>query len=313
MTSPSQPYDRSRSRTDIAREALGPLSLGERILLAFVKHPADVKVVSDYEAPTEAYTVDSALRVFDLAFPGFRGELEGKRVLDYGCGDGFQSIAVAKAGATSVQGVDISKARLGFARELKEKTGQENVEFAERISGTHDVVLSQDAFEHFVAPEENLMEMKAALAPGGRIFATFGPPWYAPFGHHMGFFVKLPWINLLFSEKTVYRIRSLYRTDGATGYHPDLNKMTVKRFEALIKRCGLRKESCVYRVVKDVTFLSKLPLLRELFINQIDVVLVPTGSPQDVLVPQADSRAPATPKPQENTEPRRMSETPQSA
>lgn len=306
MTAPSKRYDRSRSRTAIAREVLGPLSLGERILLAFVKHPADVKIVSDYEAPTEAHTVDTALKVFKVAFPGFEDELKGKRVLDYGCGDGFQSIAAARAGATNVLGVDISKPRLGFARELLSETGETNVKFAERITGTHDVVLSQDAIEHFVAPDENLAEMKAALAPGGRIFATFGPPWYAPFGHHMGFFVKMPWLNIFFSEKTVYRVRSLYRTDGATGYHPDVNKMTIKKFEALIKRCGLRAEKCTYRVVKDLPLISKVPLLRELFINQIDVVLVPTGTQKDVLVPQAA----AAPPTQEKTEPRRVGETP---
>ena len=285
MSDPSNPYDRKQSRTAIAKSVLGRLSLGERLLLAVSKHPADVPVVSDYEQPTDAWTVETALTSFEVAFPEFREHCAGKSVLDYGCGDGFQSIAVARAGAKKVVGVEISEARLGFAQELLKKIGLDNVEFTRDINGAHDIVLSLNAIEHFVAPEENLLEMKAALAPGGRIFATFGPPWLAPFGHHMNFFTKVPWLNLLFSEKTVYRIRSLYRTDGATGYYPDVNKMTVKRFEALLKRCGLRAEKCVYRVVRDLPLVAKVPLLRELLINQIDVILVPEHDDAEVLIP----------------------------
>ncbi len=289
MSPSSHPHDRSRSRYAIARDVLGRLTLGERMLIALSKHPADVAIVSDYEEPTDAWTVETALETFDVAFPSFRESLRGKRVLDYGCGDGFQSVAAAKAGAREVLGVDISEARLGFARDLKRVNGADNVEFAKRISGTYDVVLSLDAIEHFVAPEENMLEMKSALTKGGRIFATFGPLWFAPFGHHMNFFARVPWLNLLFSEKTVYRVRSIYRTDGHTSYIPDLNKMTVKKFEALIEHCGLRPEKLVYRVVKDLPLVAKVPFLRELLINQIDVVLVPAEVNQEVLVPQPAS------------------------
>ena len=47
--------------------------------------------------------------------------------------------------------------------------------FTEAATGEFDVVTSLNAVEHFVRPEDNLREMLAALAPGGKIYVTFGP------------------------------------------------------------------------------------------------------------------------------------------
>lgn len=259
----------------VADAALGRMSLGERLLLKLSKHPHDVEVVSDYGQPDDRWNLDNALSNFEEAFPGFRDAVKGKRVLDYGCGDGFQAVALAQAGADEVVGVEVSQARLRNAVKLAESAQCKNVEFSESFEGRFDAVISLDAIEHFVKPEENLREMAAALAPGGRIYATFGPLWLAPFGHHMHFFTPAPWINIVFSERTVYRIRSLYRTDGYTTYSPDLNQMTVKKFESLVEKCGLRFEHRRYRTIKDLPVVSRLPLARELFVNQVDAVLVP--------------------------------------
>ncbi|QDV05217.1 Ubiquinone biosynthesis O-methyltransferase [Planctomycetes bacterium Poly30] len=275
---------------ELARRTLGKLSLGERLLLWLSRHPEDVEVVSDYEAPGAAWTVDNALQPFEAVFPGFRDAIRGKRVLDYGCGDGFQAIALARAGAADVVGVEVSQARLRHARALAGETRTEGVEFTEKAEGRFDVVISLDAVEHFLEPEENLREMVAALTPEGRVFVTFGPLWFAPFGHHMHFFAPWPWLNLLFSERTVYRIRSLYRKDGATTYAPDLNRMTVKKFRSLLKSSGVRVESLRYGTVKDLPIVAHIPLLRELFVNQANAVL---GRNLDEVIPHA---APATAK-----------------
>ncbi len=251
------------------------MSFAERMLLRLSKHPHDVKIVADYEAPDDRWNLGNALSSFEKAFPGFGQEIQGKRVLDYGCGDGFQSVALAVAGAKAVVGAEVSDARLRNADELAATLGATNVEFTRKAQGTFDAVISLDAVEHFVSPEDNLREMASSLGPGGKIYVTFGPPWYAPFGHHMHFFTRAPWINLFFSERTVYRIRSLYRTDNFRTYAPDLNQMTIAKFERLLKRCGLRAESCRYRTVMDLPMVNRIPILRELFINQVDAVIVP--------------------------------------
>lgn len=262
------------SKQSIARAALGRMSLAERLLLRLSKHPKDVEIVADYETPDDRWNLDNALSVFETAFPGFSAQVKGKRILDYGSGDGFQAVALGLLGAKEVVGAEISHARIRMSKELAASTGTTNVEFTTQATGQFDAVTSLDAVEHFIRPEDNLREMASSLAPGGKIYVTFGPPWFAPFGHHMHFFVRVPWINLIFSERTVYRIRSLYRRDGFTTYSPDLNRMTIRKFERLVRQCGLRAETCRYRTIKDAPLISRIPILRELFINQVDAVLV---------------------------------------
>ncbi|WP_375203194.1 class I SAM-dependent methyltransferase [Hyphococcus sp.] len=267
-----------RGKFDIAAERLGPLSFGERLLLALSDHPDDVDKTSNYEAPTRQWTVESALAQLEEAFPGFTESVKGKRVLDYGCGDGFQSVALAKAGAAQVLGVEIEANRRAHGQSLASKEGVNNVSFAETVSGDFDMVISLNAMEHFIQPTENLREMKRGLAPGGRIYLSFGPLWMAPYGHHMHFFTRAPWINLLFSERAVFRIRGLYRDDGAASWSPGMNRMTVARFERLVAECGLVPVRRRDRTAANLPLVSAIPGLREFFVNIIDAELAPAGS-----------------------------------
>ncbi|GJL95715.1 MAG: hypothetical protein DHS20C05_21200 [Hyphococcus sp.] len=263
-----------RSKYDIAKDLLGPLSLTEQLLLFWSKHPDDVDKTSNYELATDQWTVGSALDPFHEAFPKFEDAIRGKAVLDYGCGDGFQSVAMSQLGAAKVLGVEIEQNRRDHAAKLAAEMRASNVSFAEKISGAFDVIVSLNAMEHFVRPEENINEMAAALSPRGKIYLTFGPLWKAPYGHHMHFFTSAPWINLLFPEKSVFRIRRLYRDDNATSYEPDLNGMTIARFHDLVDRAGLKVETIRYRASGNLPLISKIPLLREYLTNIIDAVLV---------------------------------------
>lgn len=262
-----------RSKFSIAKEKLGALSLAERLLLALSKHPDDVDKTSGYEKPTTQWTVETALSQLTTAFPNFVSEIQGKRVLDYGCGDGFQSVAMAKAGAGEVLGVEIDGNRRAHAMSLAGRERVQNVAFDNSVSGHFDIAVSLNAMEHFTAPEENLREMKNALAPGGRIYLSFGPLWLAPYGAHMYFFTPVPWVNVFFSEAAVFRIRSLYRDDGEATYEPNLNRMTVSAFEKLIAREGLCASRCFYHAVQGLPLVSQLPGVRELVVNQVDAVL----------------------------------------
>ncbi len=92
----------------------------------------------------------------------------------------------------------------------------------------------------------------------------------------MQVFTLLPWVNLLFSEKTVMKVRSRYRSDGAIKYEDvesGLNKMTVKRFERIIQSSNLSVESYFLRGFKNWHFLTHFPLLRELFTQQVGCIL----------------------------------------
>jgi hypothetical protein len=119
--------------------------------------------------------------------------------------------------------------------------------------------------------------MKRLLAPGGVVMITFCPPWFAPYGSHMHFFTKVPWVNLLFSERTVMSVRSRFRADGAKRYEDvemGLNRMTIRKFERIIAASGMTVAWRQYVCVKKLNALSRVPLVRELFINVASCVLV---------------------------------------
>lgn len=255
------------------------MTFGERLLLRFSKPVATVR--AEHPSP---WSVATALELLDRVYPGFQQAIRGRDVVDFGCGRGYQTVAMAEAGARSVLGLDIVPNCLADAQLLAEKHGvQERVEFrSEPPADTHfDVVVSQNSMEHFPEPLFALRQMAAILRANGMIFVTFGPPWLAPFGHHCHYFAPIPWLNLLFRERVVMNVRARYVHDGATRYEDvtgGLNRMTVRKFEQLVHRARLTVEQEGYDVVKKLpSSVTRVPILRELLINRVSVVLRPAA------------------------------------
>ena len=253
-------------------------TLSEKLLLRLSTQP---KAIESYSDPLDPVT---ALKTFRAEFPDFDELIRGKKVVDFGCGFGFQATAIALAGAQSVLGLEMEPEKVEFATEQARKAGlASKVRFQTKINlsdyGQFDVILSQDAMEHFSQPKEVLEEMTRLLKPGGLLLMTFGPPWYAPYGAHMQYFVKVPWVHLLFSEKTIMKVRSRFRNDNATRYSEvpgGLNQMTLSRFERLVAHSGLKIRSNRYRCVRKMSWSAKLPGVRELMVNNVSVKLTKT-------------------------------------
>lgn len=256
------------------------MKFAERSLLALSRKPGS----GDYiEGQLERQTDGTALRLLERVYPDLRDIITGKSVVDFGCGQGCQAIALARKGAYRVVGVDSNSRTLAKARNMLSKTNlQDKVHFVEKLPAhlkeQFDIVISQNSMEHFPDPAAVLAEMISILKVNGRLIITFGPPWYAPYGSHMHFFSKVPWINIWFSEKTVMTVRSLFRNDGATRYEEvesGLNKMSVSKFERIVReampQCHVIYKK--YECVKGLDFLGNIPFMRELFINHISYVL----------------------------------------
>ena len=94
-------------------------------------------------------------------------------------------------------------------------------------------------------------------------------------------FTRLPWVSLLFHERTVMNVRSRYRSDGARRYEDvegGLNRMSVTRFERLMRESGLQIQSLRLFPVKGLPVVSRLPIVRELMTAAASCVLQRTSS-----------------------------------
>ena len=203
----------------IRRDKKNGLNFSGRLLLFLSRKPGS----DDYPSGKEEWDLDGALSLLCRVFPNFMARFVGKEILDLGCGLGYQAVALARNGARYVLGIDTNEKRLAEARDLARKFGLERqVEFADRLEDRckrrFDMVISQNSMEHYPDPLKTLEEMRWALNQDGSLLITFGPPWYAPYGSHMHFFTKVPWVNIFFDEKTVMKVRAYFRSDGATRY-----------------------------------------------------------------------------------------------
>lgn len=213
------------------------------------------------------------LALLRAEYPNLAELVTAKSLLDFGCGHGDQAVALATAYGCRVTGLDTNLQALSAARDRYGSLAR----FADRLDGEQfDVVASQDAMEHFPDPKEALEAMLAAVRPGGVVLITFGPPWWSPWGSHMHFFCRLPWVNVLFPERAVMAVRARYRSDGARRYEEvesGLNKMSLEKFERLTDRPDMQIESRRYTAVKGLNVLTSLPVLRELMTNRVSVVI----------------------------------------
>lgn len=249
--------------------------IGTFVLQAISRSPSS----ADYNETKVSTDVKGALKTLTGEFPDLQKIVGGRRVLDFGCGVGRQSVALAQTMGAVVIGVDTNPSALAEAQTLASHHNLANDQCSfvgELGNEKYDVIITQNAMEHFPDPGAILEIMKNHLAPGGKILVTFSPPWFAPYGHHMHFFCKLPWLNLIFSEKTVMKVRAKYRDDGATRYtevESGLNKMTLAKFERLIEASGMKMSRQNYRGVKNLNFITRIPFIRELLTNRVTCVL----------------------------------------
>ncbi len=255
--------------------------LSEKLLLALSK-PTDQPTEPAHKVIT---SLDGALELLNRVYPHLADLVTDKRVLDFGCGSGLQSIALAKTHRCHVTGLDTNRDTLDLARRNAQTHGIDTsrVTFTDEVPldqrGQFDVVIAKDSFEHFDDPEGALRHMTDLVAHDGIVLITFGPPWLAPYGSHMHFFCAVPWLNVLFSERTIMRVRAHYRDDGAMRYadvESGLNKMTIARFEAIVAACSLNARERKYDCIRSMDWLGRIPALREFFINHVTVVLQKT-------------------------------------
>lgn len=213
--------------------------------------------------------------------PDFLDRIQNKRILDFGCGTGRQTVAMAECGACHVVGLDTNPRVLPVARERAVKSeARSRIEFLQQLDSESatkfDVIVSQNSMEHFYNPQDVVATMTAHLTATGEILLTFGPTWLSPYGAHLWHLFPIPWVHLIFPENVIMAVRSEFHDDGATRYEEvegGLNKMTVRKFETIVSRSRLEPSYVRYHCVKNMRWLQYVPGVREFFVNAITCVL----------------------------------------
>src|SRR5688500_9369166 len=258
------------------------MRISERILLQLSRKPGS----AEYAGATLNYTVDNALDFPRKTIPDLLDRIKDKSVLDYGCGPGYQAVAMAQQGAKSVVGLDINPNWLERANALAaENQCTDRVSFFEAgrfladssNRGKFDVVLYCGSFEHFGYAGKQLAHMTTMTRPGGRILITSAEPWLSPHGSNMDNFCKVPYLNILFSEKTVMSVRSRFKDDGAKRYEDilsGLNRMTLAKFERIIRNSNLTVECQHFFATKNLPVVKNIPYLREFLVSAVTCILV---------------------------------------
>ena len=186
----------------------------------------------------------------------------GKRVLDFGCGEGGKSVYYASLGASEVVGVDIVPDYADGAKQFAEKMG-----YGDRFTflladatalpypdNSFDTVIMNDFIEHVADPEAAIQESLRMIKPGGRIYLNF-PPYYHPYGAHLSDAIGIPWVHCFFGEDSLIRaykdlvqplpdgadrIRFRFSADQDGIEHITyINKMTIARFTSILKRLNI--------------------------------------------------------------------------
>lgn len=220
-----------------------------------------------------------------------------KTVLDIGCGAAGKSLYYASLGAKMVHGVDVVERYEKESGKLAESLGlSEKFKFhlcdaakLEFEDEYFDTIIMNDSMEHVSEPEKVLQQCRRVLKKGGRLFINFCP-YHHPYGAHLSDVIGMPWVHLFFSEKTMidaYRYlvaglpdekdRLAFRfSENEAGEETIsyINHMTIKRFNKIIKNCGMDtiyyKEISLRKITKP---LAVCPGLKELFVKMTAAVL----------------------------------------
>lgn len=185
---------------------------------------------------------------------------EGKTVLDLGCNRGYLLHSFLQYEKFQAIGADLVSYYLKDAR----RDYGDIIQFVQSTPTTIplpdesvDVVYTIDTVEHLSQPKQIFLDVYRVLRPGG-VFLVHFNPWLNPHGSHLEDIITFPWPHVLFSMDTLLdAAEKLYDSrqyDAACYYLDDkgnkkpnpyldremwstyLNNMTIRRFNALLKR-----------------------------------------------------------------------------
>ncbi len=257
----------------------------------------------------EDYHLEYAMRMQFQACVrnGVKADIRDKEILEIGCGHGGITCFLALNGARRVVGIDLNTHNLGIAEKFHRQIALQvlgsaekrlNLEFQEKDAtaldfpdASFDIVWAENVFEHFMEPEAVMQEAYRVLRHGGQLYVPVFSSIYSKHGAHLKQGLKLPWSNLLFSEKTICKVLARLAQDnpivldmypGLAGKpqkirdlrrYKDLNDITFKKFKRMAIAAGFEVESFSSAASSDIRLLNRLirrlPIVRDTMLHDI--------------------------------------------
>lgn len=154
--------------------------------VAFPLDPTNAEQAGEWDGDDGAYWAtyhreyERLLGVFDATLLEAGAVGRDHRVLDFGCGTGATTRALAvRAAGGSVLGLDLSSPMLAIARTAADGAGLRNVEFVQGDAQVYpldprsfDVAVSRMGCMFFGDPAQAFANIGRALRPGGRLALT---------------------------------------------------------------------------------------------------------------------------------------------
>lgn len=192
-------------------------------------------------------------------------------VLDIGCGAGGKTLYYAMQKVRKIYGVDIVEKYIEEAKSLAKTKGVENIEFLitdeDRLPfecGFFDTIIVNDTFEHMKYPDRMLEECHRVLKPAGRLYISF-PPYNHPYGAHVSDVIGIPWVHLLFSERTI--INAYKRLVSVLPDGEERIRLRISKSESggerisYINRMTIRKcRRCINKTPFNMVYFKLVPL-----------------------------------------------------
>lgn len=189
------------------------------------------------------------------------GGLKGKKVLDFGCGEGTSAAGIALLHGAMVHGVDINSEAKQCASFLKDHLGiepPEHLTFQEITPGGaidcdgFDCIFSWSVFEHVSNRlyADVLADLFSRLKPGGLFFMQISPLYFSPEGSHLWSIGYGKWEHLIcqhsevieditksgLEEATVESLIAMFDTLNRVTAEDVLERFTMAGFELLGKQ-----------------------------------------------------------------------------
>jgi ubiquinone/menaquinone biosynthesis C-methylase UbiE len=236
----------------------------------------DVLFGMDSENKHEYHTAYFDWESKDRSFPEL-GECvdtwHDKVVLDYGCGVGGLTFALAQR-CKQAYGIEVQKEMVEFGSAELIRRGQSNATLLHYDGNviplddqTIDVALCIDVIEHVANPGRTITELFRVLRPGGILRLGFGPPWYHAHGKHL--WKQLPgwWSHVIFPRGIVMEV--LGHPSETTWEDLGMNRMSYSGFRRLMNRSDFEELQFYVRMRPLLRPIVAVPGIRELFIGAL--------------------------------------------